>query len=97
VDLEDRIARVVLAVEERIFLQSPELALERGHELSDLVLVLAEGAQLAGVGILALESLVALELAGQPRVLGGDASRARLVVPEAGSAHRLLELGSTSG
>ena len=95
VDLEDGVARVVLAVEERVLLQTSELALERRDELRDLLLVLAEREQLRRVLELALEPLVALELADEPRVLGRDASRTRLVVPEPGSAHRLLELDAS--
>ncbi len=95
VDLEDGVARVVLAVEQRVLLQTTELALERRDELRDLLLVLAEREQLRRVLELALEPLVALELADEPRVLGGDASRTRLVVPEPGSPHRLLELDAS--
>ena len=96
-DLEHRVAPVVLPVEERVLLEAAQLALERGDELRDLVLVLTELQQLARVGKLALQSLVALELAREPRVLGGDPRRVRLVVPEARGAHRLLELGATRG
>ena len=59
------------------------------------VLVLAEREQLLRVLELALKPLVALELADEPRVLGGDASRTGLVVPEPGSPHRLLELDAS--
>ena len=88
----DGVPGVVLPVEERVLLQPCELVLERRDELRDLAFVLAELEELAHVGELALQPLVALELADEARVLGRDARRARLVVPEPGSAHRLLEL-----
>jgi hypothetical protein len=97
VDLEHGVARVVLAVEQRVLLQSSELALEARHELRDLVLVLAELVELARVRELALKSLVALELAREPGVLGRDARRRGLVVPEARRAHRRLELDASRG
>ena len=97
VDLEHRIASVVLAVEERVLLQASEFGLERGDQLRDLVLVFAELEQLARVRVLALQALVALELAGKTCVLGGDARRTGLVVPEPGSSHRLLELCPGAG
>ena len=75
--------------------QPRELPLERRDELSAISrLVLAEREELVRVVELALQALVALELAREPRVLGRDARRGRLVVPEPGSAHRLLELGA---
>ena len=88
-----RVPAVVLAVEEGVLLHARELALERDEALRDLVAeVLAEREQLARVLVLLVEPLVALELAGGARVLGRDARRLGLVVPEAGRAQRLLEL-----
>lgn len=51
------------------------------------------GEQLAGVLVLALQPLVAFELALDAGVLGRDARRALLVVPEAGLGQLALELG----
>ena len=93
VDLQDRIAGVVLSGEERVLLEPPELAFERVDDLGDLraELALTEGEELLRVVVLALEALVALELPRRACVLGRDASGPGLVVPETGSAHRLLE------
>ena len=85
-DRDDRVARVVLAVEERLLLQPREL-LARGDDLlGDLGL--ERGVELEQLGRLvdlALEALVALELAGDAGVLGRDAGGRRLVVPEPGA------------
>ncbi len=96
VDLEDGVARVVLPREERVLANAVELRLELRDEARDLALVLAQLAQFLRVLVLRLQALVALELARHPRVLGGDAGRSGLVVPEPRSAHRLLELASTA-
>ena len=93
-DRDDGVARVVLAREERVFLQARELVfhgLERGLDVGGHVAV--HGEELAGVVVLTPEALVALEPLGDARVLGGDRGRALLVVPEAGLAHLRLELG----
>ena len=92
-DLEDGVAPVVLAREERFLLEPGEIGLD-GHELlRDLALQLGvEPVQLLRVLELALQALVALELASGARVLGRDACRRRLIAPEVGRAHRLLEL-----
>ncbi len=78
---------------ERVLLQACELALERVDDLLDLraELALAEGEELLRVLVLALEALVAFELAGGARVLGRDAGCAGLVAPEPRLAHCLLE------
>ena len=56
--------------------------------------IAVEREQLLGVLVLADEPVVALEALRQARVLGGDVRGVPLVVPEAGLAHRLLELGA---
>ena len=93
VDRDDGVAGVVLAVEERVLLQALELRPERLELRGDLLLEgRVELEQLARVVVLGLQALVALEALRQARVLGRDARCAGLVVPEAGLAHRRLEL-----
>ena len=94
VDRDDRVAAVVLAVEERVLLEPLEL-LAQGPELRlDLARQLGiHLEQLGRVVVLALEALVALEPLGQAGVLGRDPGGAALVVPEAGPPQLLLELG----
>ena len=74
---------VVLAVEERRFLQPLELTPQRGDRGGDLVVELAaELGQLAGIVVVGLQLAVALEPARDARVLGRDLRGAGLVVPE---------------
>ena len=85
---------VVLAGEERVLAEAVELLLDRAHVLVQLAgEVAVELEQLLGVLVVADEPLVAVESLRQSRVLGGDVRGAPLVVPEAGLAHRLRELG----
>ena len=92
-DGDDCVAGVVLAVEERILLESFELAPDRLQLRFDVSGQLGlELEQLGGVVMLALEPLVALQALREPGVLGRDGGRASLVVPEARLPHRLLEL-----
>ena len=62
--LEDRVARVVLAREERVLFEPTEFLLERADALGDLALVLTQREQFPRVLVLALQSLVAFELSG---------------------------------
>ena len=93
VDRDDGVTGVVLAVEERVLLQSrelgrdgrqlrPQLVLERRVHLEELARLLD----------LAVQPLVAVEPARDARVLGGDARCLLLVVPESGGAHGGFEL-----
>ena len=91
---DDRVAGVVLAVEERRLLEPVELALERPDRGLDLVGHLrVELEQAGGVLEVGRQALVHLEALRDARVLGADLLRPLLVVPEARLAHRLLELG----
>jgi hypothetical protein len=95
-DLEDRVARVVLAREKRVLLESCKVRLDRSELLRDLALEVGlERVQLLGVLELELQALVALELPRDARVLSGDACRRGLVVAKAGCSHRLLEHRAT--
>src|SRR5579885_849 len=93
-----RVARVVLAVEERRLLQAVELAPQRLQRRDDLGLELAavHRRELARVVVLATEPAVVLEATRDACVLGGDARGTRLVVPEAGSAQLLFERGKAA-
>ena len=92
-DRDDRVAGVVLAVEERRLLEPVELASDRHERGGDLVAHLrVELVQLAGVVEVARERRVALEAAREPRVVGGGLRGAGLVVPETRLAHGGLEL-----
>ena len=94
----DSVARVVLAVEERVLLQALELTPERLQLGGDVVgEVGLELEQLGCVVVLALESFVALEALREAGVLGRDGGRASLVVPEARLPQLLLELGDAGG
>src|SRR5439155_17912449 len=85
----------VLAAEERLLLQALELLPERRDRRGDLVLHSAiHREQLLRVFVVTRELLVAVELARDTRVFGGDLGRTVLVVPETGLAHPLLELGA---
>ena len=85
---------VVLAVEVRRLLQALELASQRRDRRLDLGGHLrVELEQADRVLVLPAQALVHLEPLRDAGVLGGDLLRALLVVPEAGLAHRLLELG----
>src|SRR5437588_11674541 len=71
VDREHGVARVVLAREERVLLQPPELPaqrLDRGRDLARHLTVHRE--ELDGVLVLLREALEALESPGYARVLG---------------------------
>ena len=93
-DRDDGVAPVVLAVEERLLLEPLELPLHRRERLADLGAELAVHLQqLARVVVLAPQPRVAVEALRQPGVLRRDPRGALLVVPEAGPAHVLLELG----
>src|SRR5204862_4500799 len=97
VDRDDGVAAVVLAGEQRVLLQPLELAPQRRDRGGDLVGHLAvHGVELTRVLVVAGEALVALEPLRQPRVLGGDASRVLLIVPESRRAELLLELGDAT-
>ena len=86
VDRDERVARVVLAGEERVLLQAVELGSERRDAGRDLVLHLAvHREQLLRVLVVLDEPAVALEPARQARVLGADLRRVLLVVPEPGA------------
>ena len=88
---DDRVAVVVLAGEERLFLEPFELLPERLDRRGDLRLhVAVHREELLRVLEVVGELLVAVELARDARVLGGDAGGAFLVVPEAGLAHEGL-------
>ena len=94
VDRDDRVAAVVLAVEERILLEPGELGPQRRERRGDLVgHVAVHLGELPRVVVLLVESPVALEALRHPGVLRRDLRRLLLVVPEAGRAHLLLELG----
>src|SRR5262249_18622922 len=96
-DLEDGVACVVLPGEERVLPQLLEGSLERVRHLGNGRLVLAELEERLRVVVLGAQRLVALELPAKPRMLGRDARRARLLVPEPRGAHLLLELGAAPG
>ena len=94
VQREERVARLVLAGEERLLLEPVELVAERPERTRDLVRhVAVEREQLARVLVLAGQLLVALEALAQPRVLGRNACRRGLVVPESRLPHPRLERG----
>src|SRR4029077_13575266 len=96
-DRDERVAGVVLAGEERVFLQAGELGAARRDAGGDLALHLAvHGEQLLRVLVVLDESAVALEATRQARVLGADLRRVLLVVPEARRAQLLLELGDAA-
>ena len=93
-DRHDSVALVVLAVEERLLLETLELTLQRRYRLRDLRAELAVHLQqLARIVVLAAQPCVAVETLRQPRLLRRDPGGALLVVPEAGLAHLLLQLG----
>src|SRR5262249_32972243 len=93
----DRIAGVVLTVEEGRFLQAVELAAKWRDLRGELGLELRlELAQTGGVLVLAPQAVVELELLGDARMLGGALLGVLLVVPEAGLAHLRLELGGAA-
>src|SRR5262249_60843691 len=93
-DRADGAARVVLAREERVFLETFELALERRERGLDLGChVAVHGEELLRIVVLAAQARVAVEPPLDARMLGGDLGRRLLVVPEAGLAHLRLELG----
>ena len=95
VDLEQRVTCVVLAGEERVLLQSPELVFEWAELLGDVRLERrVERVELVRVLELAPKPLVSVQPPRQAGVLGGDPGSRSLVVPEARLAHRLLELGA---
>ena len=97
-DRDDRVAGVVLAVEQRVLLQARELLAERLELGLDLLVQPGlELEQLGGVVVLALEPLVALEALRQARVLGRDPGGVVLVVPEARLPQLLLQLGDPCG
>ena len=85
---DDCVTLVVLAAEECFLLESLELLSQRSERVGDLLLHPAvHREELPRVFEVACELVVALELARDARVLGGDLRRALLVVPEAGLAH----------
>ena len=88
-----RVARVVLAGEERVLLEPVQLTLQRRDERRQVAVVVALAGQRADRLVVVGEAVVRLELARHARVLGGDPRRLLLVVPEAGRAHARLELG----
>ena len=93
VDRDHRITQIVLAVEERVLLQPREL--DRNGQQLGAQLVLERRVDLEQLGCLlhlTVEAVVAVEPARQPGVLGGDAGRLLLVVPETGRAHQGFEL-----
>jgi hypothetical protein len=95
VDRDDGVARVVLAREERLLLQPVELPLQAGHALRDLVQLAVVGGEpdeLAQIRGLLREGVVPIAPAREARVFRGDLRSQLLVIPEAGRAHRLLEL-----
>ena len=92
---DDRVAGVVLAVEERRLLEQAELAPERDDRRLDLRPP-CPGRARAGRrrrSYSAVSRSYMLEPLGDAGVLGRDLLRALLVVPEAGLAQLLLELG----
>jgi len=95
VDRDDGVAAVVVAPEERGFLEAAELAPQRHDRRLDLVelVVRRDLEQLAEVRDLGRERVVAVEALRQTRVLGREPCRALLIVPEARGAHLLLERG----
>ena len=93
-DRHDCVARVVLAVEERVLLQPLELLAQRLQRRLDLRRhVAVHREQVAGVFVLAPQPVEALEPPRQARVLGGNRRRVLLVVPEPWFGELLLELG----
>ena len=95
-DRDDRVAAVVLAGEERVLLEAFELGLERDERGLDLGgHVAVHGEELLRVVVLAARGARSARAACcDARVLGArSAAAALLVVPEAGLAHLLLELG----
>ena len=93
-DRDDRVARVVLAAEERVLLEPFQLGAglrEHGQQL-----VLLEGADsLLEEADVALERLEALELLLDAAVLGREPRGPLLVAPEVGLVELLLELPKT--
>jgi hypothetical protein len=97
VDGHERVAAVIGAREQALLFELAQLRLDRVDLLGQLV---GQRAVLGGelvealeVVDLALEGAELLELAARARVLRRDLGRALLVLPEAGRAHGLLELG----
>jgi hypothetical protein len=89
----DRVALVVLALEQRLLLEQPELAPERDDRRLDLRRHLRiELEQVGCVVVLLPQALVHPEAPRDPGVLRRDPLGALLVVPEAGLAHLRLEL-----
>src|SRR5439155_22654723 len=85
---DNRVAGVVFAAEERIFLEPLQLVSERRNRRGDLLLhATVHRVELARVLVVAGQLLVPVELARDAGVLGGYLRRALLVVPEAGLAH----------
>ena len=91
---DDRVAGVVLAVEECRLLKPLQLAPQRHDRGLDLVRHLGPELEQPGrVLVLAAQASVELEPPRDARLLRGDPLSTFLVVPEAGLAHRPLELG----
>src|SRR5262249_5414821 len=90
-DRDDRVARVVLAGEERVLLQARKLSLDVAQHRFELLV--GEGSDpLAEELDVRDELVVAPELLLGPLVLGGEARGALLVAPEVGLCELLLEL-----
>ncbi len=88
---DDRVTGVVLAAEERFFLEAFELLPQWCDRFGDLVVhVAVHRVELLRVLVVARELLVAVEFPCDTRVLGGDRGRAFLVVPETGLSHLCL-------
>ena len=96
-DGDDRVATVVLAREERVFLKPFELVAERGDRGGDFVGHLpVHGEELARILVIARQALVAVEPLGQAGVVGRNPRRALLFVPESRCAELVLEPGDAS-
>src|SRR5436305_581826 len=85
------LGRCVMRTAESVLLTCWPAALDAGELLGDLVGQLGVAAELDEVLDVALEVLELGELAGGPRVLGGDLGRRVAVVPEALGLHLLFE------
>ena len=92
---DDGVPGVVGAAEEPLLLELGEAVLNCGSRVTQLIRdrVVLGGELLERLEVveLRLERAVALELALRARVLGRDARRPLLVVPEAGLLHLALE------